>query len=84
MIEEYLKDVTFGIEFETSKIKFVPNDILMKYGLIPLRDGSIRGYEYTTIPLTGTEGIQDLYYICKALKRIVNMINHVQSISICQ
>nr|DAY07019.1 MAG TPA: Putative amidoligase enzyme [Crassvirales sp.] len=68
MIEEYLKDVTFGIEFETSKIKFVPNDILMKYGLIPLRDGSIRGYEYTTIPLTGTEGIQDLYYICKALK----------------
>lgn len=68
MIEEYLKDVTFGIEFETSKIRFIPNNILMKYGVIPLRDGSVKGYEFTTIPLTGSEGIQDLFYICEALK----------------
>ena len=68
LIEKYLEDVTFGIEFETSEITFIPNDILMKYGVIPLRDGSIRGYEFTTIPLTGAQGLQDLYYICQSLK----------------
>ena len=71
-IVEYLKDVTFGIEFETCDIKFVPNDILLKYGLIPLRDGSINGYEFATIPLKGYDGLKSLFYICGALNKYCN------------
>lgn len=39
---------TFGLEFETS-MGYVPQIELIKKGLIPLRDGSISGIEYTTV-----------------------------------
>lgn len=68
LLADYLKDVTFGIEFETSKMSFLPVSVLMKYGVIPLRDGSIKGYEFTTIPLKEGEGLNDLFFICKYLK----------------
>ena len=42
---------SFGIEFETSK-GIIPEYECFKLGLIPLRDGSIGGYEYATIPMT--------------------------------
>lgn len=42
---------TFGIEFETSG-GVVPEDKCFRYGLVPLRDGSITGIEYATVPLT--------------------------------
>lgn len=42
---------SFGIEFETSK-GVIPEYECFKLGLIPLRDGSIGGYEYATIPMT--------------------------------
>lgn len=41
---------SFGIEFETSG-GCIPVDECIKLGLIPLRDGSIRGVEYATIPM---------------------------------
>ncbi len=47
---------TFGIEFETSS-GYVPEDNCLHYGLIPLRDGSISGVEYSTIVLSGNSGI---------------------------
>lgn len=53
----YLKewgDLTFGIEFETSAGNISEADC-HRYGLMPLRDGSIKGHEYATIPLNGTE-----------------------------
>ena len=54
-----LKDLTFGLEFETTK-GIVPNNKLKVLPLIPLRDGSIEGLEYVTIPLCGEKGVQAL------------------------
>lgn len=42
---------TFGLEFETS-MGFIPENECFKNGLIPLRDGSISGTEYSTIVLS--------------------------------
>jgi hypothetical protein len=61
-----LKDYTFGFEFETIK-GFIPSRITDKLGVIPLRDGSISGIEYVTIPLQGTKGVQTLYETVKVL-----------------
>jgi hypothetical protein len=42
---------TFGIEFETSNGTIPPKECL-KHGLMPLRDGSISGFEYATTILS--------------------------------
>lgn len=47
---------TFGIEYETSQ-GYVPEDDCFKYGLIPLRDGSISGIEYSTVVMEGEKGL---------------------------
>ena len=54
----YSKDVkySFGIEFETAA-GYLPENKCFDLGLIPLRDGSISGIEYSTIPLYGNEGL---------------------------
>lgn len=54
-----LGDYSFGVEFETSKGQLTSRDC-HKNGLIPLRDGSISGFEYATIPLKGVRGLQSL------------------------
>lgn len=41
---------SFGIEFETS-MGFIPEEKCFSSGLVPLRDGSISGTEYSTIVL---------------------------------
>jgi hypothetical protein len=46
---------TFGLEFETAN-GTIPPDQCMRNGLIPLRDGSISGFEYATIVLKGQDG----------------------------
>lgn len=46
---------TIGLEFETSLGSISESDCL-KYGLIPLRDGSITGAEYSTVILQGNSG----------------------------
>jgi hypothetical protein len=61
-----LKNLSFGLEFETTK-GFIPNRILDKYGLIPLRDGSISGIEYVTVPMQGEKGLQCTSDILKIL-----------------
>ena len=53
-LAKYLK-YTFGLEFETSQ-GYVPEDVCYRDGLIPLRDGSITGPEYSTVVLKGGEG----------------------------
>jgi hypothetical protein len=50
---------TFGLEFETSS-GYIPQDICLRDGLIPLRDGSITGVEYSTIVLKGNNGLNFL------------------------
>lgn len=59
---------TFGLEFETSQ-GFIPEDLCFKNGLIPLRDGSITGLEYSTIVLEGQKGLALLDEQVKCLKK---------------
>ncbi len=54
-----LKGLSFGLEFETIS-GFIPKRFCYKYGLIPLRDGSISGLEYATIPLSEERGVTAL------------------------
>lgn len=64
------KDVfkyTFGLEFETSK-GYLPEEVCYQAGLIPLRDGSISGIEYATIPMDGKTGFDLLKYQTEVLR----------------
>lgn len=47
---------TFGLEFETS-MGYIPQELCFRDGLIPLRDGSISGIEYSTVVLEGNRGL---------------------------
>lgn len=47
---------TFGLEYETS-MGVIPEELCFRDGLIPLRDGSITGNEYTSTVLSGEEGL---------------------------
>lgn len=60
-------DYTFGIEFETSK-GYIPEDICFRDGLIPLRDGSITGLEYSTLILKGNSGLSMMKQQIETLK----------------
>jgi len=69
-IERYgdvIKGLSFGLEFETTKGN-IPDRLAKPLGLIPLRDGSITGIEYVTIPLSGKKGLQSVVESCKLLK----------------
>lgn len=66
-LSKYLK-YTFGLEFETSQ-GFIPEDICFKDGLIPLRDGSIQGLEYSTVVLDGNNGLNLLAQQLEHLKK---------------
>lgn len=65
-LAKYL-EYTFGLEFETSQ-GYVPEDICYRDGLIPLRDGSITGPEYSTVILKEGEGISLLHQQVETLK----------------
>lgn len=65
-LAKYLK-YSFGLEFETSQ-GYVPEDICYRDGLIPLRDGSITGPEYSTVVLRGNQGISLLHQQIETLK----------------
>jgi len=69
-IERYgsaVRDLSFGLEFETTK-GFIPDRLSKPLGLIPLRDGSITGIEYVTIPVSGKKGLQSIVNSCNLLK----------------
>lgn len=59
---------TFGLEFETNG-GYIPEEDCMKNGLIPLRDGSIPGLEYSTVILNKSEGVNLLKTALKDLNR---------------
>ena len=59
---------SFGIEFETAS-GYLPEDKCYELGLIPLRDGSISGVEYSTIPMRDNEGLNLLKAQMNALKK---------------
>lgn len=59
--------ITFGVEFETSD-GYLAERLCYQYGVLALRDGSIKGLEYVTVPLSGRKGLYTLRDICKKLK----------------
>lgn len=59
---------TFGLEFETS-IGAVPENFCFRDGLIPLRDGSISGAEYSTVILKNNVGVSLLKQQLETLKK---------------
>lgn len=63
-----LKNYTFGFEFETTK-GILNASKLKELPLIPLRDGSISGLEYVTIPLKEAKGLQSLINCVSELKK---------------
>jgi len=63
-----LKPFSWGVEFETCK-GGIPERHLAKNGLIACRDGSITGFEYTTVPLSGETGIQEIKKACELLNK---------------
>lgn len=65
---KYLDNYTFGVEFETER-GAIPERFLKPNGLIACRDGSIAGFEYTTIPLFGETGIQAIKRNCELLTK---------------
>lgn len=67
-LSKIIGDLTFGLEFETIA-GYLPPRITNKLGLIPLRDGSIPGIEYVTIPLSGSKGLQTIEDTVKELKK---------------
>ena len=66
-ISKLIQDLSFGLEFETIAGQ-IPKNIHNRLGLIPLRDGSIAGLEYVTIPLSGVKGICNIVESVKELK----------------
>jgi len=71
-VEKYhkiLKDVTFGVEFETTEGQVNPSKC-DDLGLMALRDGSIKGLEYVTIPLQGKKGLQSLVDTITELNKV--------------
>ena len=58
---------TFGLEFETS-MGYIPQEKCFRDGLIPLRDGSITGIEYSSVVLEGNRGLNLLKQELDTLK----------------
>lgn len=65
-IVDILNKYSFGIEYETSS-GVIPENECYTAGLIPLRDGSISGIEYTSVPMLGVDGINKIFYQTKLL-----------------
>ncbi len=68
---------SFGFELESDNGK-IPERLLFKNGLIPLRDGSLRHdgiepFEYTTIPLSGENGVNTIVDIMALFSRYTDI-----------
>ncbi len=63
-----VENLSFGLEFETIA-GYIPPRITNKLGLIPLRDGSIEGIEYVTVPFSGPKGLQTIVDIAEELNK---------------
>ena len=70
-----LKGLTFGAEFETT-LGNVPQKYTGPLGLIPLRDGSVAGLEYATIPLSGGKGLAALLKSSEVLNKFTTYDNN--------
>lgn len=64
---DLINKYSFGVEIETGG-GVIPQHECIGLGLIPLRDGSIGGHEYTTIPMVGENGINLLMNQFRSVK----------------
>lgn len=71
-IHGLLGGLSVGVEFETAT-GLLSKKECHSNGLIPLRDGSIDGLEYVTIPLKDVKGIQALINSVNLLKNKANV-----------
>lgn len=67
-ILEITKGLSFGLEFETTK-GMLSQNVCKNLGLIPLRDGSITGIEYASVPLEGSKGMSAIVDMIKELNK---------------
>lgn len=67
-ISRLIKGITFGIEFECNN-GTIPLRHLFNCGTVVVRDGSVKGYEYTTIPMSGAKGLQTIINFCAYLQK---------------
>lgn len=67
-IKTLLESYSFGVEFETTA-GMIPVEIYDTLGVRPVRDGSISGLEYVTIPLTGKKGFYAFIKIVEAINK---------------
>ena len=58
-IYNLISPLSFGVELETSS-GIIPERSVWETGFIPLKDGSISGYEFTSIPFVNEVGIKAL------------------------
>lgn len=65
--KELLK-YTFGLEYETTS-GYIPQELCYRYGLVPVRDGSISGVEYASIVLDKTDGLERVKKHLELLKK---------------
>ena len=75
---KYIKEFpyTFGLEFETAG-GYLPQHQLYELGLIPLRDGSITGIEFTTVVLQGNKGLNSESCPIRTTKLLTRGISYV-------
>lgn len=62
---------TFGLEYETTQ-GYIPQELCYRYGLIPLRDGSISGVEYASTVLDKDFGLERISKHFDLLKKYTN------------
>lgn len=67
-----LPNYTYGLEFETNS-GVIPQWELMNGGFVPLRDGSIRGIEYVTIPYGAKDIGRAVSLACHTLDKYTKM-----------
>ncbi len=65
-LAKIMKGLSFGLEFETVA-GFIPDRISKPLGLMQLRDGSVPGLEFVTVPMEGAKGTQTLIDSIEAL-----------------
>lgn len=78
--QNLLDTYTFGVEIETTR-GMIPPEVYENLGFRPVRDGSIDGLEYVTIPLTGKKGLYTFVEFIKLINRY-NSSNYTCSMHI--
>jgi hypothetical protein len=70
-LSNYFNKNSIGIEIESCS-GYIPESILGKHGFIPVRDGSIGGHEYISVPFSSSaEDLSNIYESFKRFKRFI-------------